>query len=235
MIVRLEHVNKRYLQGNIEVPALQDVTFQMEEGEYVAIMGPSGSGKSTLMNVIGCLDHVTSGLVELDGQDVSACGEDAMADIRLNKIGFIFQNFQLLPYETAAENVALPLTYAGRPGKERIERARAMLERVGLADRADFLPNQLSGGQKQRVAIARAMINRPKLLLADEPTGALDSASGKQIMELFSELNKEGVAILMISHDRGVAERASRICYIRDGHLTEQADEAKSDEEVHSV
>ena len=220
MILRLEDVSKRYKQGALEVPALSHVNFEMNEGDYTAVMGPSGSGKSTLMNLIGCLDQATDGEIYLDGRPLCRCSDDELAEIRLNKIGFIFQSFQLLPYENAVENVALPLTYAGIPRGERLRRAKAMLDRVGLSDRAGFYPNQLSGGQKQRVAIARAMINHPKILLADEPTGALDSASGVQIMDLFRELNEEAVTILMITHDAAIARHAGKIAMIRDGILT---------------
>ncbi len=219
MIIEMKNICKDYIQGKMVVPVLKNICFQMEEGEYVAIMGPSGSGKTTLMNIVGCLDQATSGSFWLDGQEISSCTENQMSDIRLNKVGFVFQNFQLLPRQSALENVALPLTYAGIPKKERRERAREALERVGLADRVDFKPTQLSGGQKQRVAIARAMVNRPKILLADEPTGALDSRSGRQVMELFQELNKEGVSILMITHDAEIASWASRKVEIRDGIL----------------
>lgn len=220
MILRLEDVSKRYKQGALEVPALSHVNFEMNEGDYTAVMGPSGSGKSTLMNLIGCLDQATDGEIYLDGRPLCRCSDDELAEIRLNEIGFIFQSFQLLPYENAVENVALPLTYAGIPRGERLRRAKAMLDRVGLSDRAGFYPNQLSGGQKQRVAIARAMINHPKILLADEPTGALDSASGVQIMDLFRELNEEAVTILMITHDAAIARHAGKIATIRDGILT---------------
>ena len=219
MIVELRHVYKDYVQGKMVVPVLKDINFGIEEGEYVAIMGPSGSGKSTLMNIIGCLDQATSGELLIDGRDVSKCTDNEMADVRLHKIGFIFQNFQLLPHETALENVALPLSYAGVPIKERRERAAEALERVGLGDRLKFTPTQLSGGQKQRVAIARAMINRPKILLADEPTGALDQASGRAVMELFRSLNDEGISILMITHDANIAHHADRIVEIWDGEL----------------
>ncbi len=171
------------------------------------------------MNIVGCLDTPTSGTMILDGEDVSKLSDNAMADVRLRKLGFIFQSFQLLPYETALENVALPLTYAGVPRAERRERAAEALKRVGLEERVNFIPTQLSGGQKQRVAIARAMINRPKLLLADEPTGALDQASGRQVMELFESLNEEGVTVMMITHDANVAKRARRIVEIWDGEL----------------
>lgn len=201
------------------VPVLRNVSFSMEEGEYVAVMGPSGSGKTTLMNIIGCLDQATSGTFYLDGEDVSQCDDNQMSDIRLKKIGFVFQNFHLLPRQSALENVELPLTYAGVPKKERRERAIEALSRVGLEDRVDFKPTQLSGGQKQRVAIARALVNRPRILLADEPTGALDTKSGQQVMELFRDLNGEGVSVLMITHDRDIASWASRMVEIRDGIL----------------
>lgn len=220
MILKLEDICKTYLQGKLEVPVLQKINFCMEEGEYTAIMGPSGSGKSTLMNIIGCLDQATSGKLYLDEQDISTCTEDQMADIRLHKIGFIFQNFQLLPYESALDNVAMPLLYAHVPKAERMRRAAEALERVGLGDRLHFKPTQLSGGQKQRVAIARAMINHPRILLADEPTGALDSASGKQVMTLFRQLNAEGVTVLMITHDAGIAAYAENVVEIHDGKLT---------------
>ena len=219
MIVELRHVNKSYFEGKMEFPVLKDINLGIEEGEYVAIMGPSGSGKSTLMNIIGCLDQATSGELIIDNRDVSKCTENELADVRLNKIGFIFQNFQLLPQESALENVALPLSYANVPVKERRERAAKALENVGLGDRLRFRPTQLSGGQKQRVAIARAMINKPKILLADEPTGALDQASGRAVMELFQELNDEGVTVIMITHDANVASRAKRIVEIWDGEL----------------
>ena len=225
MIVEMKNVCKNYLQGKIEVPALKDVCLQVEEGEYLAVMGPSGSGKSTLMNIVGCLDQLTSGTLLIDGQDVGRCTDDQMSDVRLHKIGFIFQSFHLMPYESAMENVALPLSYAGVPKKERRIRALAVLEKVGLGDRVDFLPTQMSGGQNQRVAIARAMVNRPKLLLADEPTGALDSASGLQVMDIFDQLHKEGVTIMMITHDINIARRAERIVVIRDGVLTPYEEE----------
>ena len=198
MLLNLSHIYKDYQQEKLVVPVLKDVSLSVEEGEYVAIMGPSGSGKTTLMNIIGCLDLPTSGSYELSGQDVLACKDRELADVRLNSIGFVFQSFHLLPRESALENVALPLIYAGVKKADREKRAAAALERVGLADRVDFKPTQLSGGQKQRVAIARAMVNNPKILLADEPTGALDSKSGKQIMELFDRLNEEGVTIVMM-------------------------------------
>ena len=193
----------------------------MEIGEYLAIMGPSGSGKSTLMNIIGCLDKPTKGDFRLDGLDILNLSENALADVRLNKLGFVFQNFQLLPRQTAVENVALPLIYAGVSKKERLKRAAAALDKVGLSDRLDFVPNQLSGGQKQRVAIARAMVNQPKILLADEPTGALDSKSSAQVMDLFTTLNQEGVTVIMITHDSHVAGFAKRRVDIFDGEISE--------------
>ena len=222
MILELKDICKDYIQGKMVIPVLKHVDFHMEKGEYVAIMGPSGSGKTTLMNIVGCLDQATSGQVILDGQDISKCTDNEMSDLRLHKIGFVFQNFQLLPKQTALENVELPLTYAGIPKKERKERALAALKRVGLEERVDFQPNQLSGRQKQRVAIARAMVNNPRILLADEPTGALDSASGEQVMELFQRLNDEGVSILMITHDSEIAGYAQRKVVIRDGILKKE-------------
>ena len=224
MLLNLSHIYKDYQQEKLVVPVLKDVILSVEEGEYVAIMGPSGSGKTTLMNIIGCLDLPTSGSYELSGQDVLACKDRELADVRLNSIGFVFQSFHLLPRESALENVALPLIYAGVKKADREKRAAAALERVGLADRVDFKPTQLSGGQKQRVAIARAMVNNPKILLADEPTGALDSKSGKQIMELFERLNEEGVTIVMITHDAKIASYAKRVIRIIDGEIEEAAE-----------
>ena len=228
MILECRDICKTYRDGALEVPVLKNVNFQMDEGEYVSIMGPSGSGKSTLMNIIGCLDQATSGTLLLDDRDISRCTENELADIRLKKIGFIFQSFQLLSYQTAIGNVELPLMYAGVPKKERREAAADALSRVGLAERMQFLPTQLSGGQKQRVAIARAMVNHPRMLLADEPTGALDSASGAQVMELFQKLNEEGMAVLMITHDSHVAAQASRMVVIRDGQLIQSGGEEKA-------
>lgn len=222
MILELKGIYKDYQQGKMNVPVLKDINFSMEEGEYVAIMGPSGSGKTTLMNIIGCLDKPTKGEFFLDGQEIGRCSENDMSDIRLNKIGFVFQSFHLLPRQSAAANVELPLNYAKIPKKERRQRALKALDRVGLADRVDFKPNQLSGGQMQRVAIARAIVNSPKLLLADEPTGALDSKSGTQVMELFQKLNDEGVTVLMITHDPEIAAHAKRVVTIRDGELREK-------------
>lgn len=221
-MLKLEHIEKAYQQGKNTIPVLHDITFHVAHGEFVAIMGPSGSGKSTLMNLIGLLDTPTSGSYFFDGTEVSRCSENMLSQIRNEKIGFVFQNFNLLPRQSALENAALPLLYAGVKPKVRRERAREALENVGLADRVSFLPTQLSGGQKQRVAIARAMINHPKLLLADEPTGALDTASGEQVMELFHELHKTGVTIVMITHELEIAQHAERILTIRDGRLGEE-------------
>lgn len=222
MILELNHIYKDYLQGSMVVPVLKDVTLHVQEGEYVAIMGPSGSGKSTLMNIIGCLDKPTSGEFLLDEEEVLKEKDNDLADVRLKKLGFVFQTFQLLPRQTAIENVALPLVYAGVSKKERNKMAAEALGKVDLSDRMNFVPNQLSGGQKQRVAIARAIVNHPKILLADEPTGALDSKSGKQVMEIFKSLNEEGVTVIMITHDREIAKHAKRIVDIFDGEISER-------------
>ena len=221
MILNLQNIYKDYQQEKLVVPVLKDVSLTVEEGEYVAIMGPSGSGKTTLMNIIGCLDRPTSGTYELAGENVLKLKDRELSDLRLKSIGFVVQSFQLMPRESAVENVALPLSYAGVRKKERRIRATKALERVGLGDRVNFRPTQLSGGQKQRVAIARAMVNHPKILLADEPTGALDSKSGEQIMELFDSLNEEGVTIVMITHDPRIAAKAKRIVRIIDGEIYE--------------
>ena len=205
MLLNLSHIYKDYQQEKLVVPVLKDVSLSVEEGEYVAIMGPSGSGKTTLMNIIGCLDLPTSGSYELAGQDVLQCKDRELADVRLNSIGFVFQSFHLLPRETALENVALPLIYAGVKKPDREKRAAAALDRVGLADRVEFKPTQLSGGQKQ-------------------PTGALDSKSGRQIMELFERLNEEGVTIVMITHDAKIASYAKRVIHIIDGEIEEAAE-----------
>ena len=233
MILELKGIFKNYQQGKMSVPVLKDVYFSMEEGEYVAIMGPSGSGKTKLMNIIGCLDKPTEGKFFLDGQDILNCSENDMSDIRLNKIGFVFQSFHLLPRQSALANVELPLNYAKVPKKERRERAMKALERVGLADRVDFQPNQLSGGQMQRVAIARAIVNNPKLLLADEPTGALDSKSTEGLLEIFHTINQEGQTILMVTHSTSAASRAQRVLFIKDGILYNQI--FKGDKSEHQM
>ena len=222
MILEMRDICKDYPMGKSVAHILKNVNLDVEEGEYLAIMGPSGSGKTTLMNLIGCLDVPTSGSYLLGGRDVTTCNNKQLAEVRNKELGFVFQSFHLLPRQSAAENVALPLLYAGVPKKERRARAVRALERVGLGDRVDFKPNQLSGGQCQRVAIARAIVNNPKILLADEPTGALDSQSGAQIMELFQTLNDEGVTVVMITHDLDVANHAKRVLHIRDGQFAEQ-------------
>ncbi len=220
-ILELRHIDKTYLQGKLEVPVLRDVSLSVEEGDYLAIIGPSGSGKSTLMNIIGCLDVPTAGEYLLEGNSLAGSSDAVLSQTRLNSIGFVFQSFYLLPRQSALENVALPLLYAGVGKKKRLEMAKTALERVGLGERLEFKPTQLSGGQCQRVAIARAMVNDPKILLADEPTGALDTASGDQVMDLFEKLNREGVTIVMITHEPSVAARARRVLHIRDGRLVD--------------
>jgi len=232
MILSLEHIYKNYQQEKLVVPVLKDINLSIEEGEYVAIMGPSGSGKTTLMNIIGCLDHPTSGEYILDNQRILGLKDNALSDVRLKSIGFVFQSFQLMPRESALENVCLPLSYAGVKKKERRERALKALKRVGLGERANFKPTQLSGGQKQRVAIARAMVNNPKILLADEPTGALDHKSGEQVMRLFKKLNDEGVTIIMITHDPSIAQHAKKIYYIIDGVISDNEEQARATAEA---
>lgn len=221
MLLELKNIYKNYIQGTMEVPVLKDINLCVEEGEYVAIMGPSGSGKSTLMNIIGCIDKPTSGTYLLDDVEIEKCKDKELSAVRNQKIGFVFQNFNLLPRQSALDNVALPLQYAKVPIKKRKQKAKEMLEMVDLADRVNFKPTQLSGGQKQRVAIARAMVADPKILLADEPTGALDSKSGLQVMELFDTLHKQGVTIIMITHSDEIASYADRVVKIIDGELYE--------------
>ena len=219
MLLEMNDICKDYPQGREVVPVLHHIDLAIEEGEYLAIMGPSGSGKTTLMNIIGCLDVPTSGRYLLDGEDISAAGENRLADVRNKMLGFVFQSFNLLPKLTARDNVALPLLYAGVSKKERSRRAEAALAAVGLSERMDFFPTQLSGGQQQRVAIARAMINEPRLLLADEPTGALDTASGEQVMDIFDDLNARGTTIILITHEPAVGARAKTLRRILDGRL----------------
>ncbi len=221
MLLELKDICRNYGTGQAVVVALKNACLQVNEGDYIAIMGPSGSGKTTLMNVLGCLDKADSGTYILDGIDISAMNDNELSDVRLHKIGFVFQTFQLLAGETALDNVALPLIYAGVKKEEREKRAAEALEKVGLGERLSFYPSQLSGGQKQRVAIARAMINNPRILLADEPTGALDQASGRQVMELFRKLNEEGTTVIMITHDANVAKNAEKVMYIVDGELSD--------------
>ena len=218
-ILKLTDICKDYQQGKEPVRVLKNVSMTVERGDYLAIMGPSGSGKTTLMNIIGCLDVATSGNYELDGRNLKDLSDDDLADIRNRHIGFVFQHFHLLPKMTAQDNVALPLLYADVPIKERRERAAEALRAVGLEERMDFYPNQLSGGQCQRVAIARAMVGKPDLLLADEPTGALDTKSGQQIMEIFRKLSREGMTIVMITHEPSIARCADKTYRILDGEL----------------
>ena len=220
MLIRLEHIEKTYGTPDHPVPVLHDVNFQMQEGEYYAIMGPSGSGKSTLMNILGYLDTPTSGRYLFEDVDNAKANDVQMARIRNEKIGFVFQSFHLLQQRRAWENVALPLLYGNVPKRERRERAEQALIEVGLKDRMEFFPNQLSGGQCQRVAIARAICSQPKLLLADEPTGALDSKSGQQIMDIFDVLHERGISIIMITHELAVAQRADHMMHIYDGVLS---------------
>ncbi len=217
MILELKDICKDYMQGKEPVSVLKHVDLEVDEGDYVAIMGPSGSGKTTLMNIIGCLDVQTSGNYRFNGQEITGMSDNQLAEIRNRSIGFVFQSFYLLPKFSALDNVALPLMYAGVPRRERRERAEEALKAVGMGERMEFRPNQLSGGQCQRAAIARAMITKPKLLLADEPTGALDTASGHQVMEIFDQLNAEGVTIILITHEREIALCARTNYHIRDG------------------
>jgi putative ABC transport system ATP-binding protein len=219
-MIQTENLTKVYQMGDDEVRALNGASFTIEKGEMLAIMGPSGSGKSTLMSIIGCLDVPTSGKYTLDGVSVENMEDSKLAEIRGRKIGFVFQQFNLLARTSALENVMLPLTYAGIAGKEREKRAMEALDRVGLADRTHHAPNELSGGQQQRVAIARAIVNQPAILLADEPTGALDSKTGVEIMELFQNLHKDqGQTVILVTHDSYVARHTDRIIKLSDGHI----------------
>ncbi len=218
IVIQVRDLTKIYTMGIVEVHALDGVSFDIQGGEMVAIMGPSGSGKSTLMNLLGCLDRPTSGTYSLDGEEVSKLSDDQLAVIRNRKVGFVFQSFNLLPRQTSLANVELPMRYAG-VGKEKRERAEAALVSVGLADRINHRPAELSGGQQQRVAIARALVNHPAILMADEPTGNLDSKSGKEIMQLLLDLNSQGVTVIIVTHDPTVAEQTRRIIRLRDGKI----------------
>ena len=232
-ILKLTDICKDYQQGREPVRVLKNINLTVEKGDYIAIMGPSGSGKTTLMNIIGCLDVPTSGSYELDGKDLKDLSDDELAEIRNKHLGFVFQSFYLMPKLDARDNVALPLLYADVPLKERRERAEEALKAVGLGERMDFLPNQLSGGQCQRVAIARAMVTKPDLLLADEPTGALDTKSGHQIMEIFRKLSQEGMTIIMITHEPAIAACAETTYHILDGELRNHGFDIKeADHEV---
>ena len=216
-IIRLQDLHKSYFLGKQELPVLNGLNLDIRKNEYVALMGPSGSGKSTLMNILGCLDSPTSGQYILNGENVSDLSDDALADVRNRAIGFVFQQFNLMPRLNAAENVALPLVYAGVPRKSRIERALVMLERVGLADRSRHRPNELSGGQCQRVAIARALINDPSLILADEPTGNLDTKTSLEIMDIFGSIHAQGNTVVLVTHEEDIAGFAHRVVRLRDG------------------
>jgi putative ABC transport system ATP-binding protein len=223
-IIQVENLVKIYRMGKVEVRALNGVSFEVVPGEFVAIMGPSGSGKTTLMNILGCLDTPTEGRYVLDGIEVSSLRENELAMIRNQKIGFVFQNFHLLPRLTAFQNVELPLLYAGVPKGVRLRRVRELLEQVGLGDRAHHRPNELSGGQMQRVAIARALVNDPAIVLADEPTGNLDTLSGEEIMLIFQKLNEEGRTIIMVTHEQDIARHARRVIHFRDGKILKNED-----------
>jgi putative ABC transport system ATP-binding protein len=218
-LVELVDVTKVYRMGDVEVPALQQVSLSIAEGEFVAVMGPSGSGKSTLMNIIGCLDRPTSGRYRLAGREVGGLSRSALAQVRNEMLGFVFQHFNLLPRTSALENVELPLVYSGVPARKRQERARNALARVGLAERSDHQPSQLSGGQQQRVAIARALVNEPRLIVADEPTGALDSRTSMEVMEIFQDLARSKVTILLVTHEPDIGRCAERLLSMRDGRI----------------
>ena len=224
-LIRAEDLWRTYVMGTEEIHALRGVSFSIDPGEYLAIMGPSGSGKSTLMNLIGCLDTPSRGTYVLRGKVVSQMNDDELAEVRNREIGFVFQTFNLLPRADALHNVELPMVYAGVPREERLERARKALQMVDLADRMHHKPNELSGGQRQRVAIARALVMGPSILLADEPTGNLDSATGEEIMRVFEKLHADGNTIILVTHERDVAEHAHRVIHIRDGRV--ESDERK--------
>lgn len=218
-VILLEALSKNYILGKVIIPALKAITLNVKRNEYMALMGPSGSGKSTLMNLIGCLDTPTSGSYILNGKDVSRLSDDELAEIRNQEIGFVFQTFNLLPRLSALENVALPLVYAGLNKRQRIERAEEVMEMVGLADRMEHKPNELSGGQRQRVAVARALVCKPSIILADEPTGNLDTKTSYEIMGLFQEIHEKGNTVILVTHEEDIARYAHRIVRLRDGEI----------------
>lgn len=226
-VIVLERIVKTYAMGDTSFNALDGVDAVIDAGAFVAIMGPSGSGKSTMMNILGCLDRPTSGAYWLDGQQVADLSDDELAEVRNKKIGFVFQNFNLLPRLSALHNVALPLTYAGIPLAERLQRAKAALEAVGLGDRVNHRPNEMSGGQRQRVAIARAIINEPAILLADEPTGNLDTKSGEEVMKLFTAIHEQGRTVILVTHEPEIAAYTQRVIHMRDGRIVQDETRAQ--------
>ncbi len=227
-MIRMENIRRVYESGTVKVEALRNINLHIKEGEFVAIMGPSGSGKSTLMNILGCLDTPTSGRYYLDSHLIAELDDNRLAEIRNEKVGFVFQNFNLLPYASAYENVELPLILAGQATDVRREKVMKLLDQVGLGDRMNHKPNEMSGGQQQRVAIARALVNSPRIILADEPTGNLDSKSGQEIVELFTDLWEQGHTILMITHDAAIASRCQRVLHLKDGQIVDGQMEKKS-------
>lgn len=231
-IIHLEHIEKAYFMGKQPIPVLKGISLDIFKNEYVALMGPSGSGKSTLMNILGCLDSPTAGKYVLNNQDVSKMADDDLADVRNKEIGFVFQQFNLMPRLTAAENVALPLVYAGIGKKQRIEMAREVLDKVGLAERSHHKPNELSGGQCQRVAIARALVNTPSIILADEPTGNLDTKTSIEIMDIFGAIQASGNTVVLVTHEEDIANHAHRIVRLRDGVI--ETDKRRADATVHA-
>jgi len=235
MLIQLEKIAKVFKLGEIEIPALQSVTFHIDRGEFLAIIGPSGSGKTTLLDILGCLARPTSGSYRFEGRDTGTMSDEDLAMLRNQKIGFVFQTFHLLPRNTALENAALPLFYAGIKKKEREERALKILAAVGLGDRVHHRPNQLSGGQQQRVAIARALINQPAMILADEPTGNLDTKSGREIVGLLQDLNRQGHTIVLVTHDRELAEQTDRVISLRDGFVVSDQPTKRAEQESGAV
>jgi putative ABC transport system ATP-binding protein len=225
-LIEVENISKVYRMGDVDVHALRDVSLSIHDGESVAVMGPSGSGKSTLMNILGCLDRPTGGVYRLLGEEVSRMDRNALAQVRNRTLGFVFQSFNLLTRTSALENVELPMLYAGVSGRERHRRAREALERVGLGDRMHHHPNQMSGGQQQRVAVARALVTKPRLMVADEPTGNLDSRTSVEIMALFQELGRSGITLLLVTHEPDIARYASRVVVMRDGHVQSDTTQA---------